>query len=60
VCYRLANRRLRCIAGIVDGFDWNHAATDTRSASTRGLGRVTTFTWYVNSKPVAVKRVLTS
>jgi hypothetical protein len=56
VCYRLVNKQRRCLVGTLDGFDWNSGATDTLSLNTRGLPRVTTFTWFVGNRVVAVKR----
>jgi hypothetical protein len=57
VCYRLTTKQRRCLVGIVDGFSWNSGASDTLSLTTRRLPRLTTFTWYVGGKAVAVKRV---
>jgi hypothetical protein len=57
VCYRLTNEQRRCLAGAVEGFDWNSGASDTLSLTTRRLPRLTTFTWLVSGKAVAVKRV---
>jgi hypothetical protein len=57
VCYRLANKQRRCLRGTVDGFDWNSRATDSLSLTTRRLPKLTTFTWIVGGKAVAVKRV---
>ena len=56
VCYRVGKKR-RCLRGTVDGFDWNSGASDSLSASTRGMKGLTVFTWLVAGKPVAVKRV---
>ena len=60
VCYRLTTKQRRCLVGTVDGFDWNSGASDTLSVTTRRLGRVTTFTWFVGARAVAVKRVRTT
>lgn len=57
VCYRLTTKQRRCLVGTVDGFSWNSGASDTLSLTTRRLARLTTFTWYVAGKAVAVKRV---
>jgi hypothetical protein len=57
VCYRLATKQRRCLVGTLDGFDWNSGASDTLSLTTRRLARLTTFTWFVAGKAVAVKRV---
>jgi len=59
VCYPLANGQRRCLVGAVEGFDWNSGASDILSLTTRRLPHVTTFTWLVGGKPVAVKRVRT-
>jgi hypothetical protein len=55
VCYATKIGARRCLVGVVDGFDWNRSANDTLTASTRGLGKRTTFTWYVNGKKVAAR-----
>ena len=59
VCYALANEQRRCLAGAVEGFDWNSGATDVLSLSTRRLPTLATFTWLVGGRAVAVKRVRT-
>ena len=59
VCYQLTNEQRRCLAGAVEGVDWNAGASDTVSLTTRRLPRLTTFTWLVGGKTVAVKRVRT-
>lgn len=58
VCYRLVTGRTRCLNGTLKGFDWNGAATDTLTVTTRGLPRLTTFSWFVGAKRVAVRRVV--
>jgi hypothetical protein len=57
VCGRISARRQRCVRGTVDGFSWSFEASDTVSMTTRGLPRLTTFTWYVGSRAVASRRV---
>ncbi len=57
VCYQLTNKQRRCLAGAVDGFDWNAGASDILSLTSRRLPGLTTFTWLVSGKAVAVKRV---
>ena len=57
VCYQLTNKQRRCLAAAVEGFDWNSGASDTLSLTTRRLPRLTTFTWLVSGKAVAVKHV---
>jgi len=59
VCYRLSTKARRCVVGTVDGYDWNSGASDTLSVTTRGLARLTTFTWFVGARAVAAKRVRT-
>jgi hypothetical protein len=56
VCYRLTSKQRRCLVGTVDGFSWNSGASDTLSLTTRRLPRLTTFTWFVGNRAVAVKR----
>jgi hypothetical protein len=56
VCYRTAAGRRVCLAGVISGYSWNSAASDTRSVNRRNLRTVTTFTWYVEGRPVATKR----
>jgi len=56
VCYRTAAGRRVCLAGVISGFSWNSEASDTRSVNRRNLRTVTTFTWYVEGRPVATKR----
>jgi hypothetical protein len=60
VCYRTSRGARRCVAGVVEGYSWNSSATDSLTVSTRGLGKVTTFTWYVNSRKVAGRAVRTT
>jgi hypothetical protein len=57
VCYRLKNRKNRCLSGLIEGYSWNASADDTRTVTTRNLASVTTFTWYVGGAKVASKRV---
>ena len=57
VCYLLTNSQRRCLAGAVEGFDWNSGASDILSATTRRLPRLATFTWFVGGKTVAMRRV---
>jgi hypothetical protein len=59
VCYLLSNKQRRCLTDAVEGFDWNSGASDTVTLSTRRLARITTFTWLVGGKAVAVQRVRT-
>jgi hypothetical protein len=60
VCYPLRTGKRRCLAGAVEGYDWNSSATDTLTASMRGLGKRTTFTWFVNGRKVAAQVVRTA
>jgi hypothetical protein len=57
VCARTKSRRALCLAGTLDGFDWNSPAVDTLTISTRTLPTVATFNWYVAGVRVATKRV---
>jgi hypothetical protein len=56
VCFRTSSKRVRCARGNLNGFSWSAPATDSLTVSTRGLPRVTTFTWYVAGKKVAARR----
>jgi hypothetical protein len=56
-CWRLKNKRRMCVRGRLDGYDWDSAASDLLRVNTRGMARVTTFTWYVGARTVATKRV---
>ena len=57
VCYRAIRRAQRCVAGVLKGIDWDSADDDTVSVRTARLSRVTKFTWHVNGRPVATRRV---
>jgi hypothetical protein len=56
VCYRTAAGRRVCLAGVIPGYSWDSAASDTLSVNRRNLRTWTTFTWYVAGRAVAVKR----
>jgi hypothetical protein len=56
VCYRTVAKRRVCLAGVISGFSWSSAATDTRSVNRRNLSTITTFTWYVEGGAVVSKR----
>jgi hypothetical protein len=56
VCWTRVNRPRRCARGVVDGYSWDSAATDTISVRKRGMRKHTTFTWYVDGHRVARKR----
>jgi hypothetical protein len=56
-CYRLKNRKTQCLAGTLDGYSWDSAVTDSLTVNTRNLATLTTFSWYVSGKRVALKRV---
>jgi hypothetical protein len=56
-CYKLKTGRTRCLEGTLNGFDWNSAASDTLTVTTRGLPQIATFSWFVGTRRVAVKRV---
>jgi hypothetical protein len=55
VCWRLKNKKQRCVRSTVSGYSWNSAADDTMTVRLRGMGPRTTFTWYVNGSRVASK-----
>jgi hypothetical protein len=55
VCWRLKTKRLRCVTGRVDGYDWNSSADDMLSVRLRGMAIRTTFVWYVGGRKVAAK-----
>jgi hypothetical protein len=55
VCWRLKNKKRRCLRGAVSGYSWNSAADDMVSVGLRGMGGRTTFTWYVHGSAVASK-----
>jgi hypothetical protein len=55
VCWRLKTKRLRCVSGHVDGYDWNYSAHDELSVRLRGMANRTTFVWYVHGHKVAAK-----
>jgi hypothetical protein len=57
VCWRLKNRKRVCVKGSLNGYDWDESASDLRRVNTRRMGRVTTCTWHVGARTVAVKRV---
>lgn len=56
VCYRAAAGRRVCLAGVISGYSWSSAASDTRSVNRRNLRTITTFTWYVEGRAVVTKR----
>jgi hypothetical protein len=53
VCWRLKSKKRRCVSGRVEGYSWNSSAEDTVSVRLRGMGRRTTFSWYVRGRRVA-------
>jgi len=57
VCYRLRAGAKRCLSGTLDGYDWDSSCSDTLTVSTRGLPALASFTWYVNGKVVASRRI---
>jgi hypothetical protein len=46
----------RCVRGTIRGYSWTRSARDVRRVSLRGMRTVTTFSWYVRGRRVAVKR----
>lgn len=57
ICWRTKAKKLRCLSGTVEGYDWNSAASDTLSIRTVGLATRTTFTWYIRGQKVGSWRV---
>ena len=55
VCWSLKNKKRRCVSGGVSGYSWDSSAEGMLSVRLRGMGRRTTFAWYVNGSRVAVK-----
>lgn len=60
VCYPTKLHTRKCLVGTVVGYDWNSPANDSLTASTRGLARLTTYTWFVNGRKVATRVVRTA
>lgn len=56
VCWTLT-RGKRCVRATVDGYSWNDPGSDLLRISMRKMRRITTFTWYVDGRTVALKRV---
>lgn len=59
VCWRLKSKKRRCISRTIDGYSWSSPGTDSVSVGMRGMGRRTTFTWYVRGRAVSAKTVST-
>jgi hypothetical protein len=59
VCWRLRSKARRCVSGVVTGYSWNSAASDSLRVSMRGMAKRTTFTWYVRGRAVATKTAIT-
>jgi hypothetical protein len=57
VCWRLVSKRRRCVSGAASGYSWNEPGDDVIDVRKRGMPRRTTFTWYVDGRRVASKRV---
>jgi hypothetical protein len=57
LCYQLKSRKRQCLAGTLNGYSWNASASSSLTVSTRNLAPLTTFTWLVNGRSVASKRV---
>ena len=55
VCWRLKNKSRRCLASAIRGYSWNSSADGEVSVRLRGMGRRTTFSWYVHGAQVASK-----
>ena len=56
VCYRTKAGGRVCLGGVIAGYSWSSSASDTRSVNRRNLRTITTFTWYVEGRPVVSKR----
>jgi hypothetical protein len=59
VCWRLKNKRRTCLLRTLNGYSWNSSATDSPRIRMRGMGRRTTFTWYVRGRLIAAQTVNT-
>ena len=57
VCFTTVKKKRQCLAGTLDGYTWNSSADDELTVKTRLLSTFTTFTWTVQGKAVATKRV---
>lgn len=55
VCWRLKNKRFRCVGSAVAGYSWNSPADDQVSVRLRGMAARTTFNWYVHGSRIASK-----
>lgn len=60
VCWRLRNKSRKCVRRSVNGYSWNSPGTDSVSIAMRGMGRRTTFTWYVRGRAVSAKTASTA
>ncbi|MGA9762048.1 MAG: hypothetical protein WBQ14_06475 [Gaiellaceae bacterium] len=60
VCYALKTKKRRCLTGVVDGYGWNSSADDELTVRKRGLGKRTTFTWFVAGRKIAARTVRTA
>jgi hypothetical protein len=55
VCWRLKNKRVRCVTSAVAGYSWNSSADDAVNVRLRGMAARTTFSWYINGSRIASK-----
>jgi hypothetical protein len=60
VCWRLKNKRRRCVTRKVNGYSWNEPAFDTVTVGLRGMAKRTTFSWYVHGRRVATRTANTT
>jgi hypothetical protein len=60
VCWRLKNKKRRCVKGSVDGYSWNDSASDDLRVGLRSMAKRTTFTWYVQGQKVATRTANTT
>jgi hypothetical protein len=55
VCWRLMNKKQRCVTAKVGGYSWNDSASDDVTVGLRGMAKRTTFVWYVHGRKVATR-----
>ena len=53
VCWRLMNKKRRCVTAKVGGYSWNDSASGDVTVGLRGMAKRTTFVWYVHGSKVA-------
>jgi hypothetical protein len=60
VCWRLKNKKRRCVTGKVDGYSWNGSASADVTVGLGGMAKRTTFVWYVHGRKVAARTANTT